>query len=71
VWFVSAACQVFEEGIELCNTKSVKKGIARLAEEGYMTNHVEDVVAFIRLCGDRLSPREVCTGVLVHGDAVI
>ena len=54
--------QVFDEGIELCNTKSLKKGITRLAEEGYMTHDVRDVVAFIRLCGDRLLPREVRHG---------
>jgi hypothetical protein len=35
------------------------KGITKLVEAGYMTNRVEDVVAFIRLSGDRLSPREV------------
>ena len=50
---------MLSEGIELCNTKGLKKGITRLAEEGYLTNEPHDVVAFIRLCGDRLLPREV------------
>jgi hypothetical protein len=54
--------QVFEEGVLLCNTKSVAKGIAKLVAEGYMAHTPENVVAFIRLAGDRLRPREVrCT----------
>jgi hypothetical protein len=53
------ALQVFEEAIELCNTKSVAKGISKLVEVGYLAHTPEDVVAFIRLAGDRLMPREV------------
>jgi hypothetical protein len=50
---------VFEEGIALCNTKGLAKGVAKLVAEGYLTHTPQDVVSFIRLAGDRLSPREV------------
>ena len=33
-----------------------------------MTNDVADVVAFIRLCGDRLSAREVCKNACACSD---
>ncbi len=50
---------MFEEGIALCNTKGLAKGVAKLVAEGYLTHTPQDVVSFIRLAGDRLSPREV------------
>lgn len=56
---MTPSLQVLEEGIELCNTKSIKKGITKLVEQGYMSDSPEHVVAFIRLAGDRLNAREV------------
>ncbi len=50
---------MFEEGVLLCNTKSLAKGIAKLVSEGYMRHTPANVVAFIRLAGDRLKPSEV------------
>lgn len=52
--------QVLEEGIALCNSKSIAKGLKKLVADGYLTDSPDDVVAFLRLCGDRLEAREVC-----------
>lgn len=36
------------------------KGLKKLIADGYLSRSPADVVAFLRLCGDRLSAREVC-----------
>ena len=59
--------EVLEEGLKLCNTKSVGKGLKKLTEEGYLGHSADEAVAFLRLCGDKIPAREVRGLLLCEG----
>jgi hypothetical protein len=54
-----AAAQLLEEGLALCSSKSVAKGVAFLVSNAVLQDDAHDIVSFLRMYGDRLNPREV------------
>lgn len=48
---------IVDEAVEIANSKeSLSKAVAYLVEQAYIAHTPEDVVEFMRLCGDRIAP---------------